>query len=232
MGNGSLLAAHQTGASVVRAATPFARRRLNHRLTADRPRYQIGGVLVLNLNEKGNMKTWYKSRLLAASLCVACLSLASTGCTTVNPATGQAQFDPVKTEDVKAALEVPVVSAIRRTILNSPQHALEISTYFRSLGKIFCSMEATTNFSPATLMAQADALLSPRLKESYLIEIKDSIVLLYKLNYNKRFTAELPPDQWAYQTSSFFCAAIDRGLKTAGQPGVNDLTAQPTKIGL
>lgn len=142
-----------------------------------------------------------------------------TGCTILNPITGKKEYDPIRTEQVKAALEPVAAGAIRRIIFNSPQHSDQIAEYFRSIGKIFCQMDASGEFSPETLIAEVDKLTAPLIGDVYIIDIKNALLALYRINYADRFRAELPPDKWPRQIASLFCGAIDRGLKDAGKPG-------------
>lgn len=159
----------------------------------------------------------FKAILAVITLLAVC---AVTGCKSTNPTTGQREYDPVKTEQVKAAIEPIAAGAIRRVIENSPQHADEIATYLRSVGRIFCAMETNGNFSAEFLITEADKLTAPLLKDNYVVDIKNAILALYRINYADRFKAELPPDKWPRHVASLFCASIDRGLKDAGKPGV------------
>jgi hypothetical protein len=159
----------------------------------------------------------FKSILALLTICGLCVFA---GCKTTNPTTGQKEYDPVKTEQVKAAIEPIAAGAIRRVVLNSPQHADEIANYLRSVGRIFCSMETNGNFSAEYLISEADKLTAPLIKDNYVADIKNAILALYRINYADRFKAELPPDKWPRHVASLFCASIDRGLRDAGKPGV------------
>lgn len=156
----------------------------------------------------------------------ALLALTLTACTTtkIDPVTGQpvTAYDPVKTADVKAALEVPVKSVIRRIIKNSPQHSAEIAAYFRGCGLVLCNMAESGQVDPTSFVAGLERVLPTGLGESAqeAIDAKNVLVALYKTYWNDRFRAELPPDQWPYHVADFFCTAIDGALKDAGQPGV------------
>jgi len=143
-------------------------------------------------------------------------------CKTVNPETGQAEFDPVRTESVKAAIEPVITGTIRRVLNRNPKHAVEIANYIREGGKVFCEMDATGKFDPLFLAGRLDALFVPQIGADLelLLTLKDSAIALYKINYAQRLTAELPPEEWPRQVANLFCNGIDRGLKSAGQPGV------------
>lgn len=162
------------------------------------------------------MKTY---RIVCAVLTIAAVCIFA-GCRSTNPTTGQREYDPVKTEQVKAAIEPIAAGAIRRVLQNSPQHSDQIAGYLRSIGGIFCAMETNGNFSAEYLITEADKLTAPLLKDNYVVDIKNAILALYRINYADRFKAELPPDKWPRHVASLFCASIDRGLKDAGKPGI------------
>jgi hypothetical protein len=134
-----------------------------------------------------------------------------TGCQTAG------QYDPVKTEQVRAAIEPIAAGAVRRIVLKDPAKAEATGNYFRQVGAVFCEMKASGNFSPETLIASLQGIQRPDNQD-----IADAIavmVALYRIQWGNRFKAELPPDKWPYQIASFFCDAIDQGLRDAGQAG-------------
>lgn len=155
---------------------------------------------------------------MSAVLFAGCL----TGCTTTDPTTGEKKFDPVKTQAAKDTIQPIAASSVRRVITNSPQHSDAIADYFRSIGTAFCKMEATGNFSPQQLVDAADAATAKLQAgvDPFVIDLKNAIVALYKLNFGARFNAELPPDKWPAFVASVFCQGISQGLKDAGKPGV------------
>lgn len=147
--------------------------------------------------------------------------LAFTGCKTANPTTGVQEFDPVKTEQVKAVI-TPVTSGIvRRVILNNPKNADEIGNYMRAVGGVFCSASETGKLGPEQIIEAMDSAtlylqggVAPEI-----IDGKNLLIALYRINYGSRFTAELPPDQWPKNVADVICESIDQGLKDAGQTG-------------
>jgi hypothetical protein len=145
-----------------------------------------------------------------------------TGCSTTKP-DGTKVPDPAKTQQVKDALEPIVRIPVRRIIMNSPQHSAEIALYFRSIGGIFCKMAADKQFDPTTLTAALQGLIPPNSLANEdvqaLLDFKVALEKLYKLYWNDKLRAELPPDGWLVAVCDYFCVAIDNGLKDAGQPG-------------
>ncbi len=161
----------------------------------------------------------YWPLLALATICCALF----TGCTTTT-ADGTRVYDPVKTENVKAALQAPLERATARIIVNSPQHSDEIAKYFSAVGLVFCEMKDSGRLDPTTLLAGLDKALPANIADNevfqYLLDFKSTAAALYKQFWNDRFHAELPADQWPYQVADLFCQSIDQGLKDAGKPGI------------
>ncbi len=131
-------------------------------------------------------------------------------------------YDPVKTQQVKDAVAPVIGSIVRRVINNSPQHAAEIASYFHAVGAVFCSASQTGQLGPEQVLAALDAATSELQAglDDEIIDGKNLLLALYKINYGDRFKAELPPDQWPKNVADVICESIDRGLKDAGKPGV------------
>lgn len=163
-----------------------------------------------------------KQTILSLPLVLALSAGIFTGCTTTNPTTGETAYDPVKTEQVKAAVTPVVASVVRRVINNSPQHSEEIANYLRAVGAVFCSASASGSLGPEQIIAAADAATAGLQAnvEPEIIDGKNLLLALYKINYADRFKASLPPDKWPKNVADVICASIDQGLKDAGKPGV------------
>lgn len=179
----------------------------------------------------------YRNRirpLLCAAMVAAVTMLNfGTGCTTVNPTTGQAEFDQAKTEKVKAALSPLITGPIRRVLAKNPQHAAEISTYIRSVGEVFCLMDSEKKFSPEFLVDQLSKLTAPAvagLNDELILSARDGVIALYKINYADRFNAELPPDKWPAQVANLMCNAINQALIDSKQPGVKPSARAPAHV--
>jgi hypothetical protein len=131
-------------------------------------------------------------------------------------------YDPVKTQQVKDAVTPVVASVVRRVINNSPQHADEIARYFHAVGAVFCSASETGQLGPEQVLDAMDAATAELQAglDDEIIDGKNLLMALYKINYGDRFKAELPPDQWPRNVADVICDSIDRGLKDAGKPGV------------
>jgi len=152
------------------------------------------------------------------------LSLGLTGCTTTGP-DGTKVPDPVQTQQVKDALQPLVRIPVRRIIMNSPQHSDEIAKYFRATGGVFCNMVIEKQFDPTTMtrLLQAVAVPANGISNSdvqALLDFKVALENLYRIYWNDRLRASLPPDGWMAAVSEFFCTAIGNGLIDAGKPGI------------
>lgn len=130
-------------------------------------------------------------------------------------------YDPVKTEQVKAALAVPIQGGIRRVLARSPQHSDEIAAYFRQIAGVFCKMRDTQKFTPEYLVDEINKLATPQISDPLVLDVKDTAVALYKLFYASRGNAVLPPDQWPYHVADLICTAFNQALLDSGKPGVS-----------
>ena len=140
------------------------------------------------------------------------------GCKTLNPATGQKEYDPAKTSAVVQAVSVPASSAIRRALNRSPQHAAEIGQYLRAAGNVFREITVTKEFDPIKVAMKLDAIIV--IKNDTIIDMKNLGIALYSIFYSQRLRAELAPDAWMIHVADTFATAIDRGLKDAGMVGL------------
>ncbi|HEU4344043.1 MAG TPA: hypothetical protein VFU31_21010 [Candidatus Binatia bacterium] len=149
--------------------------------------------------------------------------LITAGCSTINPDTGQKVFDPIRTAQVKAALQAPVQETITRIIRNSPEHSDQIANYFRSAGNVFCKMRDTSRFEPQFLIAELEKATEGLQQglDPLAITAKNTIIALYVVFYSQRQSADLSPEKFLWNTSDLFCNAINTGLKDAGKPGTS-----------
>ena len=133
-------------------------------------------------------------------------------------------YDPVRTQQVKDALEPVVRIGVRRVIANNDKHAADLGVYFRTVGNVFCTMKRNGQFDPSTLTSQLQLVLPPKSLEKdgiqELLDLKVAVEALYKNFWSDRFRAELPPDKWGYHVADYFCAAIGNGLVDSGLPGI------------
>lgn len=163
-----------------------------------------------------------KLKAIAASIAATiAVVVMLTGCKTTN-SSGVKVFDPVKTEQVKAAVEPFVASIARRILLNNPKQAAEIGNYMRAVGGVFCDASSSGQLSPDQIITAIDGATANLQNgaDPLVIDGKNLIITIYRIAYGERFKAELPADQWPKNVADVLCAAIDQGLKDAGQAGV------------
>jgi hypothetical protein len=139
------------------------------------------------------------------------------GCTLLQP-DGTRVYDPVKTAQVKAALEPVVIGGFGVLLQDKPRSG----DYLRAFGGVFCQMASSGNFTPEYLIDAANKATLPLQAgaDPLILLAKDTTIALYKLNYGQRFIAELPESEWPRHVADLFCETIDRALKNAGQAGV------------
>lgn len=150
-------------------------------------------------------------------------TVALTGCKTTTSGTNVVSaIDPVKLQQAKDAIVPAASSVLRRAILRSPEHAVEIATYARAVGSVFCRMNATKNFSPVYLIDEANkataGLQSTAPPE--IIDAKNAAIALYKIFLGDQLMVALPDNQWQIAVCQLFCESIDLALKDSGQPGI------------
>ena len=146
-----------------------------------------------------------------------------TGCTTVTEGTNVVKvIDPVKLQQAKDAIVPAASSVLRRAILRSPEHAVEIATYSRAVGNVFCRMVATRTFDPGHLITEMDRVTASlqATAQPEIIDAKNAAVALYKIFLNDKLMVTIPGNQWQIAVCQLFCESIDQALKDAGQPGI------------
>jgi len=183
---------------------------------------------VTSHRKKNKMKKWFTigggALALAVSLTLLTTALVTTtGCTTVTTGTNVVTvIDPVRLQQAKLAIEPAVSSVLRRVMLRSPQHVVEIGNYARAVGTVFCQMAANRNFSPAYLIAAADkaTLDLQATAPPEIIDAKNAAIALYQIFLVDKLMVSLPRDQWQLAICQLFCESINQALKDAGQPGI------------
>lgn len=170
------------------------------------------------------------SILSATVLAVAVLSVINltTGCVHTPVVTNGVTnivttIDTNKLQQVQAAVEPAAASAIRRAILNSPQHAQEIGDYARAVGKSLCKAVSTQSISPNNIVSGVE-LATQGLQVQNLppevIDAKNALLAVYSILYNDKLTVQLPNNQWPYAVLQTICDSLDQALKDAGQTGI------------
>lgn len=122
--------------------------------------------------------------------------------------------DPVTTEQVKAAVEVPVASAVKRVILNSPQHSTNLANYFKGVRDIFCKMKTESQFDLNELLLQLDRLVPP-ISDPTVTDLKNLTVALLRI-WSARHPVNIPANEWLWHVSDTICRSVGQGITDAG----------------
>jgi len=151
--------------------------------------------------------------LLVAAFCV--------GCMTQNPATGEKEFDPVKTEQVKEASKTLIASATRRTIVDTYGYDKRVLLYFEKSLTTFKTMRDNKEFSVATLRLNLEAALyetgifpNPNI-DGLIIDGKNFLVSLYAIQYENRLSADLGEDGFVFNLMDALCDGTEQGIQDA-----------------
>lgn len=126
----------------------------------------------------------------------------------------------LKIDSIKPAVELVCKSAVTRAIQRKPETSEQVSGYFREVGRIFAGMETNANFSAEYLVTAMDQIPPPLDAEQYVYDVKHLLLILYRLAYEDRHKAEVPPVEWMQRVCSLFKHAVSNGLKDAGKVGI------------
>jgi hypothetical protein len=165
-----------------------------------------------------------KNKLFLITAClIAVITFAATstllvGCKTTN-SEGQSEFDPVKTEQVKAAV-TPVVASVVRRIVNDPEHpdrSEAARLYLTAVGGVFCQASATGQLTPDQIITALDTVTAGLQEQvdPLVIDAKNVLIAIYRINYAEKHNAELPPDKWPHAVLDVLCDSITQGLADA-----------------
>lgn len=127
--------------------------------------------------------------------------------------TNDGQTDQATTEQVKAAIELPLASAVRRVILNNPEHKVELGNYFKGVRDGFCKVKEG-QFTLQDLITQLDAL-TPPISDQTALDGKNLAVALLRI-WAARNPINVTPQEWLGQVADTACRAIGQGITDAG----------------
>jgi len=148
-------------------------------------------------------KIWILS-LLASVLVI--------GCTTTNSTTGEKEYDPIKTEQVKAMIEPFVIIGTRRALDETYDRNPAVLSYLQQSAEFVCKMRDEQKFAPEFLIDGLDAGLIEAFGtggvDPLILDLKTLIVGLYKVNYSNRFDAELNPQAFLIHALDVICNAL------------------------
>lgn len=145
------------------------------------------------------------------SVCLAVVLVAAVpGCTTMGVR------DPVKTEQVKAALTPLASAAVRRVLASNPSMA----PFVARVGSALASVRDGGEFDPLVLATALDGViarssLSPEDK-LLALDFKDTVLALYEIQFAGRFQVDLPENEFLADVLDVIAAAIERGTANPG----------------
>jgi hypothetical protein len=126
----------------------------------------------------------------------------------------------IKVDQVKPAIDLICATSVTRAIQRTPATAESVSIYFREVGRVFAATETNGNFTAEGIIAGIDKIPSPLDAEQYVVDVRTLIITLYRLAYEERTRAELPPVEWLSRVCMLFRSSINTGLKDAGRVGI------------
>lgn len=132
------------------------------------------------------------------------------------------KYQPVTLQSATNMIRFVATEAVCRAIQTAPiEYTDVVAGYFRQIGRVFCNMETTGDFTHSGLVSELEKIPSPLVTDTYGLDVKILLLALYKVVYGDRLRAEIPPARWLSESSQAFCEAIGQGLKDAGRTGVN-----------
>ena len=139
-----------------------------------------------------------------------------TACKTTNPETGQREYDPIKTQQVQAAVK-PVVTGVVTAVINRHPEARKP---FQKAADNICTLRDNRMFSVDSLrMAFNSAFEDFNQKTDPLVVNGIQLVIaLFEINLANKLQADLPPDEFAWSLLDILCDGINQGLAATGSP--------------
>lgn len=150
------------------------------------------------------------------------------GCKSINPATGQKEYDPIKTAAVEAAIKPTLASAVRRVIEAEPKTA----PYFAQAADTFVKARDTKAWSPELIMAELNAAAEAegwyKTEDEWVslaLDVKNLALALYGIAYEGRFKMDMEEGQFLYHLTNVMAAGLAQGVLESGHQGALSLRA-------
>jgi hypothetical protein len=139
-----------------------------------------------------------------------------TGCTTYNPDTGQKEYDPIRTEQVKAAIEGVAVVAVRRVLDDTHEKSPNVLLYLQQSADFVCLMKTEKKFSPEFLIDGLNKGLADTFQnqgvDPLILDLKELLISIYKINYASRLNADLNEEGFLLNMLDVLCNSMNRGI--------------------
>jgi hypothetical protein len=152
-----------------------------------------------------------KKILTLVAVSLASISLL-VGCKTVPPGGGPPVYDPVKTEQVKAAIEPLVISLLQRGVLKNP----EARPYLEAMTSVLEQSRDNKRVDPMYLDAALSGALNglPSDKEwaQYVRDVKNGLTALYVIFWHEKTQLNLSEEAWGYHLTDLFARVLRKTL--------------------
>lgn len=136
--------------------------------------------------------------------------LMGTGCTTLNPATGQQEYDPVKTAKVREIIKPVISEATYQGLKETPQ----LRIYFSQVRDVICAMRDKKQFDPEMLVASLNNVITTTgfVDNPWARIGLHSLTSMYRIYWVDRGRADLPEDKYLWNILDVMCDGINQGL--------------------
>lgn len=147
--------------------------------------------------------------------------LGLSACRSVNPTTGESEYDAAKTQQVEDAIKPVLASAVRRVIVAEPKTA----KYFAQAAETFVDARDGGAWTPELIAAKLNAAAQAEgwfdTKDEWVqmaLDVKNLALSLYGIAYGNRFKMDLKEGDFMFHLTSVMADALTQGVIEAGQP--------------
>lgn len=142
-------------------------------------------------------------------------AIALVGCKTLNPETGEKEFDPVKTAQVRAAIKPAVSTLVTSVIINNPTSL----QYFQVAGTNICKLRDDHAVSLSAFKEALNSAFSgwEGAADPVVAGAINTLIALVEINYANRLRADLPEEEFAWNLIDVICDGITQGITLAPQ---------------
>lgn len=127
---------------------------------------------------------------------------------------------PMSVEQLKPAIDLICIHTVTRAIQRDSKQSENVANAFRQIGRVFEGMQTNVNYSVEYASKEIHAIQFPPEAPEYAEHVRGLIVMLYRVAYAERNSAEMIPTEWLWKICKLFRDSISTGLKDAGREGV------------
>jgi len=139
------------------------------------------------------------------------------GCSTLNPETGEREFDPVRTEKVTSVLK----NAIADAVLFAAQKDANALPYLEASALVVCSLSSEEGtLDSIALRSALDAASVNELKTVEAQMAINAVVGLYEAALADKFRADVDANAYANAIVDCLCEGLTLGVKQAKELGL------------